>query len=223
MAKWPKPFYHWTTYPGHGGVDYPQPAYTPIRAVTDGVISFSGWWNANAGYTRTLLADNGVKLMHCHLVDLNGPKVGTRVKAGEVIAYVGTTGHSTGNHLHHEIWVNGVRQSGGNYWKYIDKNSVISPSGSGAGGGETAPVPTPAPEPKKRRKSMSTLYRKQEGSTFTYALAGDSPGTSANWLESTDSDLARDWANSHGSAVSLNPNTSWKTYKAAYTEALRTG
>lgn len=222
MPLYPKPFYHWTTYAGHGGVDYPQPAYTPILAVTDGVISFSGWWNNNAGNTRTLLTNDGVKLMHCHLVNLKGPAIGTEVKAGEVIAYVGTTGHSTGNHLHHEVWVNGVKQAGENYWKYIDKNSVISPSGSGAGGG-TAPVtPPPVPEPKNRRKSMSTLYRKQEGSTFTYALAGDSPGTSANWLESEDAGLAREWANAHGSAVSLNPSTSWKTYRAAYLEPLRT-
>lgn len=221
MAKYPKPFYHWTTYAGHGGVDYPQPAYTPIRAVADGVISFSGWWNNNAGNTRTLLTDDGVKLMHCHLVNLSGPVVGKRVKAGEVIAYVGTTGHSTGNHLHHEIWVNGVKQFGDNYWKYIDKTSVISPSGSGAGSG-TTPVDPPKPEPKKRKKSMSTIYRKQEGSTFTYALAGDSPGTSANWLETSDIELASQWGEVHGRSVFLNPDTSWKTYKAAYLEALRT-
>lgn len=162
MEKYPKPFYHWTTYKGHGGVDYPQNAYTPIRAVANGVISFSGWWNDNAGYTRTLLTDDGIKLMHCHLVNLNGPRVGTRVKAGDIIAYVGTTGHSTGNHLHHEIWVNGVKQSGDNYWKYIDKNRVIS-SGSGAGGGGTTPpVPKPQPEPIPEKPNLALLEEKDE-------------------------------------------------------------
>lgn len=220
MAKYPKPFYVWTTYDGHGGVDYPQPAYTPIRAVANGVISFSGWWNGNAGNTRTLLTDDGVKIMHCHLVDLKGPAVGKRVKAGDVIAYVGTTGHSTGNHLHQEIWVNGVKQAGANYWKYIDKYSVISANGAGSGsGGGTDPVPDPTPQ--KRKKSMSTIYRKQEGSTFTYALAGESPGTSANWLETVDTDLARDWGIVHGNSVILSVST-WNGFRDRYLERLRT-
>lgn len=152
MAKYPKPFSYWTTYAGHGGVDYPQPSGTPILAVADGQITFSGWWNGNAGNTRTLTTRDGVQIMHCHLVNLRGPSVGKWVKAGEVIAYVGTTGHSTGNHLHHEIWVNGRKQFGANYWKYIDKNRTISASG----GSVTPPKPSPAPQPKPKPKPIPT-------------------------------------------------------------------
>lgn len=147
MEKYPKPFTYWTTYAGHGGVDYPQDQGTPILAVTNGVISFSGWWNDRAGNTRTLLTDDGVKLVHCHLVNLAGPRIGSRVRAGEIIGYVGSTGHSTGDHLHQEVYVNGVKQSGDNYWRYIDKNRTISASGSGSGsGGGSVPVPNP-PKP----------------------------------------------------------------------------
>lgn len=149
MALYPKPFYVWTTYAGHGGVDYPYPAYTPIPAVHEGVITFSGWWNDRAGWTRTLTTPEGIQIMHCHLVNLDGPPVGSRVSKGQTIAYVGTTGHSTGNHLHQEIWINGVKQVGDAYWRIIDKYSVVTPTGSGAGsgGGSTPSKPNPAPTP----------------------------------------------------------------------------
>lgn len=127
------PFGNPTTYAGHSGIDFAQPAGTPIRAVADGEITYSAWLNSRAGYTRTLTTPSGTKLLHCHLVNLNGPRIGSRVRAGDVIAYVGSTGYSTGPHLHHELYVNGALQAGDNYWKYIDRNRVIG-SGSAAGG-----------------------------------------------------------------------------------------
>lgn len=137
--KLPMPFANPYTYAGHGGIDYAHPQGTPIRAIADGVISFSGWWNNRAGNTRTLTLDNGLQIMHCHLESLNGPRIGTRVRAGEVIAYVGWTGHvvpanERGSHLHQEIWLNGVKQAGSDYWKWIDRDRVID-AGSAAGGG----------------------------------------------------------------------------------------
>lgn len=150
---YPMPFNNPYTYAGHGGIDYAQPQGTPIRAVADGTITFSARWTVRAGLTRTLTLDNGLQMMHCHLVNLNGPAVGTRVRAGEVIAYVGSTGFSTGNHLHHELWYRGVKQSGSLYWNWIDRNRVISASGSGAGGGGGGVTPTPTPEPKPEIKA----------------------------------------------------------------------
>ncbi|WP_217182688.1 hypothetical protein [Streptomyces sp. AC495_CC817] len=82
--------------------------------------------------------------------------------------------------------------------------------------------PTTTAMPTRRKKKMSTIYRKQEGDLFTYALAGESPGTSANWLETTDKDLARNWGLVHGTAVPLNPRTTWGTYRAQYLEPVRT-
>lgn len=142
--RYPKPFSVWTTYAGHGGVDYPYPAHTPIPAVSDGRITFSGWWNDRAGYTRTLTTPEGIQIMHCHLVNLEGPGVGRIVKAGDIIAYVGTTGHSTGNHLHQEIWINGVKQSGDAYWRIIDKARVVSAQES-SGSGSAKPSANLAP------------------------------------------------------------------------------
>lgn len=145
MTKYPMPFNNPYTYAGHGGIDYAQPAYTPIRAIADGRITFSARWTLRGGLTRTLTLDNGLQIMHCHLVNLAGPPIGSRVKAGDVIAYVGSTGFSTGNHLHQELWYRGVKQSGAKYWEWIDRNRVISapkPPPKPSGGGST-PTPTP--------------------------------------------------------------------------------
>lgn len=168
--RFPKPFSVWTTYAGHGGVDYPYPARTPIPAVSDGRITFSGWWNDRAGYTRTLTTPEGIQIMHCHLVNLEGPRVGSWVSAGEIIGYVGTTGHSTGNHLHQEIWINGVKHSGDAYWRIIDKNRVISvtgsvASGSGVGGRPSAGIApsggSAANQDTKEFPMFDALYVKQ--------------------------------------------------------------
>jgi len=69
------------------------------------------------------------------------------------------------------------------------------------------PAPTPAPAPTTRKATPVTLYRNDSTTPYTYALAGDSPGTPANWLVTTRADLARDWAAVHGSAVPLDGPT----------------
>lgn len=163
MALYPMPFNNPYTYAGHGGIDYGQREGTPVRAVADGQITFSGRWNDRAGLTRTLTVAGGLQMMHCHLTNLNGPAVGKWVKAGEVIAYVGWTGRvvpagPAGSHLHHELWLRGVKQTGANYWKWIDRNRVITPSGSGSGGGGGTPTPTPSVPKITEEEDMKVLY-----------------------------------------------------------------
>lgn len=140
----PMPFSNPHTYAGHGGIDYPQPTGTPVRAIGDGIITYSGWWNQNAGNTRTVTLDGGgLQSINCHLVNLAGPRVGSRVRAGDVIGYVGSTGRSTGPHLHHELWLNGVKKAGADYWRYIDRGRVVgSGAGAGSGAGNEASKPS---------------------------------------------------------------------------------
>lgn len=80
--------------------------------------------------------------------------------------------------------------------------------------GVGAPIPTP---PKTRRhNTMATLYHKAASTPTLYALAGDSPGTAANWLETTDQGLANGWsAQIGGPSVGLSADT-FDSYKAAY-------
>ena len=91
----------------HTGIDYAAPAGTRVLAPADGTVSFRGW---KGGYGNAVMVmhDNGVETLYGHLsAFVEGVDVGTRVGAGSVIALVGSTGHSTGPHLHYEVRING--------------------------------------------------------------------------------------------------------------------
>lgn len=89
----------------HSGVDISANPKTPIKATADGVVSFSGW---SAGNGRLVVIEHGFgySTFYAHN-KLNAVKVGQRVKRGDIIAYVGSTGNTTGPHLHYEVWHNG--------------------------------------------------------------------------------------------------------------------
>lgn len=89
----------------HKAIDLRAKSGTSIFAVADGTVVQSGW-NGNYGYCVTIEHDDGTRTLYAHARQLCC-KVGDRVSAGEVIALVGTTGQSTGNHLHFEVIVNG--------------------------------------------------------------------------------------------------------------------
>jgi len=92
----------------HKGVDYGAPHGSPIRAVADGHISFSG--NRNA-YGKTVVIKHDTKrtTLYAHMSNIDSAtKVGKKVKRGDVIGYVGRTGRVTGTHLHYELRINGV-------------------------------------------------------------------------------------------------------------------
>ena len=93
----------------HNGVDYAAKRNTPVKASGDGVISFIG---RQSGYGRTVEIKHGgnIKTLYAHLEKFNTKlKVGSKVKQGEIIAYVGDSGQATGPHLHFEFWQGEIR------------------------------------------------------------------------------------------------------------------
>ncbi|MBT5080009.1 MAG: peptidoglycan DD-metalloendopeptidase family protein [Rhodospirillaceae bacterium] len=93
----------------HRGIDFGAPKGTPVLAAGSGAVEFAG---RNGGYGRYLrIRHNGqYKTAYAHLSGFRrGVKKGKRVKQGQIVAYVGSTGRSTGPHLHYEILVNGKR------------------------------------------------------------------------------------------------------------------
>jgi len=93
----------------HRGVDFAAATGTPIYAAGDGVISFRGRKGGYGNYIRIRHA-GGFNTAYAHMSRFNSKvTLGDRVRQGEVIGYVGTTGRSTGPHLHYEI-LNGERQ-----------------------------------------------------------------------------------------------------------------
>ncbi len=93
----------------HNGVDYAAKRNTPIMASGDGVISFLG---RQSGYGRTIEIKHGgnIKTLYAHLEKFeNKLKVGSKIKQGDIIGYVGDSGQATGPHLHFEFWQGEVR------------------------------------------------------------------------------------------------------------------
>ena len=92
---------------GHRGTDIPAPEGTPILAAHSGTVLVSGW---NDSYGNQVLLDNGAGLStrYAHMT-VPAVTAGETVAAGQVIGYVGSTGDSTGNHLHFEVMQGGIR------------------------------------------------------------------------------------------------------------------
>ncbi len=89
---------------GYNGIDIGAPAGTPILAAASGTVIINKDWGWNGGYGSYVVIkhDNGTQTLYAHN-SRNVVGVGQRVVQGQVIAYVGSTGRSTGNHLHFEI------------------------------------------------------------------------------------------------------------------------
>lgn len=89
----------------HTGIDLAAPAGTHIYSWRSGTVTFAGW---SGGYGNFIIVDHGdgfvTRYAHCSKIAVTK---GQTVSQGQVIGYVGTTGNSTGNHLHFEVKVNG--------------------------------------------------------------------------------------------------------------------
>jgi len=91
----------------HKGIDFPAPTGTPIRASGDGVVDFAGTQNGYGNFV-TIKHWNNYSTAYAHMSRFApGIKKGSKVSQGDVIGYVGTTGWSTGAHLHYEFRVGG--------------------------------------------------------------------------------------------------------------------
>ncbi len=94
----------------HRGVDYSAPRGTPVLVTADGRVSFVG---RNGGYGKAVVVRHGgtYSTLYGHLSRFKrGLRKGTTVKQGDVIGYVGSTGLTTGPHLHYEFRVNGIHR-----------------------------------------------------------------------------------------------------------------
>ncbi len=102
----------------HNGVDYAAPNGTPVVAASDGVVSHADWKGGHptvrgmsGGYGKTVMIrhSNGYETLYGHLSNYaKGIRKGVRVSQNQVIGYVGSTGLSTGAHLHYTVYQNGV-------------------------------------------------------------------------------------------------------------------
>ncbi|MFQ5564318.1 MAG: peptidoglycan DD-metalloendopeptidase family protein [Parvularculaceae bacterium] len=91
----------------HKGVDFAAPRGTPIKAAGDGVVERANRYGSFGNYIRIRHA-NGYKTAYAHLKAFRrGIRSGRRVEQGQIIGYVGTTGRSTGPHLHYEVHLKG--------------------------------------------------------------------------------------------------------------------
>jgi murein DD-endopeptidase MepM/ murein hydrolase activator NlpD len=91
----------------HGGVDFGAPHGAPIYAVGDATVSFAGWRGGAGNFVR-LEHGGGFGTGYAHMSGI-AVSPGMRVRAGQVIGYVGSTGLSTGPHLHYELYQNGAK------------------------------------------------------------------------------------------------------------------
>lgn len=99
---------------GHTGMDLAVPTGTPIRAALPGTVTVSTYNRGGYGYYITIDHGNGLSTLYGHCSQLLA-SVGRTVKAGDVIALSGSTGRSTGPHLHFEVRVNGQRTNPRSY------------------------------------------------------------------------------------------------------------
>lgn len=132
VMTWPTPGYYGISSPFgyrihpilkyrkfHGGVDINAPMGATIVAASAGTVIWSGWRSGGSGNTIIIDHGGGVTTLYLHIKS-GGllVKEGQKVKAGQTIAKVGSTGLSTGPHLHFEVRINGERQDP---MKYISK------------------------------------------------------------------------------------------------------
>jgi murein DD-endopeptidase MepM/ murein hydrolase activator NlpD len=95
-------------FASHRAIDLAAPTGTPIESVGGGVVEYAGW---NGGYGKYIRIrhGNGFKTAYAHLSNINSKVVkGGIIEQGQLIGAVGSTGNSTGPHLHYELWKEGV-------------------------------------------------------------------------------------------------------------------
>lgn len=143
MARLPIPFVNHRTYPGHSGVDFPQPRGTLVRASGNGIVG-RRTSNPRGGNLAWIDYDGIPGVGYAHLDDYrDSPAPGTRVRLGDPICRVGNSGFSTGPHLHMEV--NGHATTAG-FWRFFDPNNVVGGGSAAGGGGKPLPIPDPVKE-----------------------------------------------------------------------------
>ena len=106
----------------HTGVDISAPQGTPVRATADGIVLHAGW---NGGYGRCVIIDHGnnYQTWYAHLSRMDVIE-GEEIRQGEVVGAVGTTGRSTGSHLHYEVRIGSTPV---NPYRFLQRSSTVQP------------------------------------------------------------------------------------------------
>lgn len=110
-------------YKLHAGIDFAAASGTPIYAAASGYVQVAGWSTGGYGnyviiYHGKMSDGNSYSTLYAHMSKL-ATTAGTYVSQGDLIGYVGTTGNSTGNHLHLEVWQGGSKANSVDPRKYI--------------------------------------------------------------------------------------------------------
>jgi murein DD-endopeptidase MepM/ murein hydrolase activator NlpD len=116
------------TIRAHKGTDYAAPRGTPVVAAGDGRVTWAG---RNGSFGKLIVIQHGERFQtkYAHLNDYaNGVKKGKRIKQGDIIGYVGTTGGATGPHLHYEFLMDGVHRNSRTIHDQLPKAKSVSPS-----------------------------------------------------------------------------------------------
>lgn len=138
----------------HWGVDFSAPRGTPIISAGNGVVEKAGW---SGGYGRQVIIRhaNGYKTSYSHMHRFaKGIRPGKRVRLGQIIGQVGSTGYSTGPHLHYEVIVNGRK---------VNPMGIRLPKGKVLKGRELAAFK------RERRRIDALLERSRDTETTTLA------------------------------------------------------
>jgi murein DD-endopeptidase MepM/ murein hydrolase activator NlpD len=133
-------------YKHHSGMDFAADAGTPVVALGDGVVEFCGW---KGGYGKAVILrhDQRIETLYGHFKGFaKGLRRGDRVRQGDLIGYVGSTGNATGPHLHFEV---------------IDRGRKIDPAGFQAHNQPAAPIPD-AERSAFRQRAMQVRELDQE-------------------------------------------------------------
>jgi murein DD-endopeptidase MepM/ murein hydrolase activator NlpD len=133
----------------HTGVDWAAPRGTAIIAAGNGTVEKAGWDSGGYGNQTIVRHANGYESSYNHQSAIaKGIVPGTKVRQGQVIGWVGTTGESTGPHLHYELIVNGTK---------VDPLRIRLPGGKSLQGDALAKF-------EDERKRIDTLLNNQPAS-----------------------------------------------------------
>jgi murein DD-endopeptidase MepM/ murein hydrolase activator NlpD len=139
----------------HTGVDWATAYGTPIFASGNGVVETAGWEGGYGNYVK-LKHNNGYETAYGHMSAFaKGLEVGKRVRQGQVIGFVGSTGQSTGSHVHYEILVNG---------RFVDPMRIKLPRGRSLDG----PLMTSF---EKERDRLDTMMNNRGGARLSDAAS----------------------------------------------------
>lgn len=133
--KWPSDTAKWLTYSGHFGLDIQASYGTPIYAAADGEVIWAGpsWESTYGNLVRIYHEKLGLQTAYAHMSRV-AVKNHAKVKRGQVIGYVGSTGNSSGPHIHFEIYETSSSQIYGypimddltKWSKYFDRSTLLS-------------------------------------------------------------------------------------------------